>query len=191
MVLAFAGTAPSTYMSHLRRPEMKKPIRILSSIALGIVLIGVAVRIIDAARFSMARPAEARTCNYEGRWESSSAPMVAGRILAELPSPLPEGQPFKVKAFVYYEVTSLYRTGSFVPMEMQGFVDPEGTTSGGNGDNPVVLPPRVTFQFKGGSGGAQTIDYVSTADSQFTRIAGGYRSSSPYDIGTFSLEKSR
>ena len=117
--------------------------------------------------------------------------MVAGRILAELPTPLPEGELFKVKAFVYYKITSLYRTGSFVPMEMEGFVDPTGTTSGGNADDPVVLPSRLTFKFKGGAGGAQTIDYVSTADSQFTRITGGYRSSSPYDIGTFSLEKTR
>jgi hypothetical protein len=171
---------------------MKKTIRILAYIALAIIVLGIAVRIVDSARFSMARPPDAMTCNYEGSWESHSAPMVAGRILAELPSPLPEGEPFKVKAFVYYKVTSLYRTGSFVPMEMEGFVDPSGTTSGGNTNDPVVLPPRVTFKFKGGAGGgSQTIDYVSTADSQFTQIAGGYRSSSPYDIGIFALEKTR
>lgn len=170
---------------------MKKTIRILAYIALLVVVLGFAIRILDSVRFSMARPADAKTCNYEGTWESDSAPMVAGRILAELPSPLPEGEPFTVKAFVYYKVTSLYRTGSFVPMQMEGFVDASGTTSGGNADDPVVLPPRVTFKFKGGAGGAQTIDYVSTADSQFTRIAGGYRSSSPHDIGTFTLEKTR
>lgn len=171
---------------------MKKAIRISSYIALVIVSLSVLLRVVDSVRFSMARPADAKTCNYEGRWESDSAPMVAGRILAELPSPLPEGEPFKVKAFVYYQIPGLYRTGSFVPMVMEGFVDPSGATSGGNADDPVVLPPRVTFKFKGGSGGeAQTIDYVSTADSQFTRITGGYRSSSPYDIGTFSLEKTR
>ena len=170
---------------------MKKAIRIASYIALLIVCVGVLLRIADSVRFSMARPADAKTCNYEGRWESESAPMVAGRILAELPSPHPEGEPFNVKAFVYYQIPGLYRTGRFVPMEMKGFVDPTGTTSGGNSDNPVVLPPRVTFKFKGGAGGAQTIDYISTADAQFTRITGGYRSSSPFDIGTFSLEKTR
>ena len=170
---------------------MKKAIRILSYLALVIVVLVIAVRIVDSARFSMARPLDAKTCNYEGVWESNSAPMVAGRILAELPSPLPEGESFTVKAFVYYKVTSLYRTGSFVPMEMEGFVDAARTTSGSNADDPVVLPPRVIFKFKGGSGGAQMIDYVSTADSQFTRITGGYRSSSPYDIGTFSLEKTQ
>ena len=171
---------------------MKKTIHVLASIALAIVVIGITVRMADSARFAIARPADSKTCNYEGTWESHSAPMVAGRILAELPSPLPEGAPFKVKAFVYYKVTSLYRTGGFVPMEMEGFIDPSGTTAGGNASDPIVLPPRVTFKFKGGAGGgSQTIDYVSTADSQFTRIAGGYRSSSPYDIGIFALEKTR
>ena len=168
---------------------MKKTIRILAYIALVVVVLGIAIRFVDSIRFSMARPADAKTCNYEGTWESESAPMVAGRILAELPSPLPEGEAFTVKAFVYYKVTSLYRTGSFVPMQMEGFVDSSGNTSGGNADDPVVLPPRITFKFKGG--GAQTIDYVSTGDSQFRRIAGGYRSSSPYDIGTFTLQKTR
>lgn len=171
---------------------MKKAIRLLAHTALVMVLCGLAIRIVDAVRFSMARPADARTCNYEGEWESDSAPLVAGRILAELPSPLPEGEPFQVKAFVYYKIPGLYRTGSFVPMEMEALVDPAGTSSGGNADDPVVRPPRITFKFKGGAGGgAQTIDYVSTADSEFTRITGGYRSSSPYDIGTFSLERTR
>ena len=171
--------------------NMKKTIRIVSYIALIFVILGVALRTIDSVRFSLARPADSKIWNYEGKWESNSAPMVAGRILVELPTPLPEGQSFKVKAYIYYKIPGLYRTGSFVPMEMEGFVDPTGTTSGGNAGNPVALPPRVTFKFKGGDGEGQTIDYVSTSDSQFTKISGGYRSSSPYDIGTFSLEKSR
>lgn len=169
-----------------------KALRTLANLALAIIVLGSAIRIVDFARFTTARPANAITCNYEGTWESESTPLVAGRILAELPSPLPEGKPFKVKAFVYYKVTSLYRTGSFVQMEMEGTFDPSGTTAGGNSQNPVVLPSRVTFKLKGGAGDrSQTIDYVSTADGQFSQIAGGYRSSSPHDIGTFALEKTR
>lgn len=80
---------------------MKKTIRILAYIALVIILIVIAVRIVDSARFSMAKPADAKTCNYEG---------------------------FRL---------------------LQGY------------------------------------------QSLFTRIPGGYRSSSPYDIGTFTLEKTR
>ncbi|MCB1231939.1 MAG: hypothetical protein KDN19_16845 [Verrucomicrobiae bacterium] len=170
---------------------MNKVIRILAYLVLVVAVLGVGIRIVDSVRFSVARPVDAKTCNYEGSWESESAPMVKGRILAELPLPLPEDEPFTVKAFVYYNVTSLYRAGSFVPLQMEGFVSASGTVSGDNADDPVNLPPRITFKSKGGAGGDQTIDYVSTADGQFTRITGGYRSSSPYDIGTFTLKKMR
>lgn len=164
----------------------------ISYLAFVIVVLWLAVRIVDSIRFAMGRPKDARLCNYAGTWKSHCVPIVAGRILVELPSPLPKGEPFKVKAFVYYKVTSLYRMGRFVPMEMEGLVDASGTTSGDNADDPVLLPPQVTFKFKAGAeSGAQTIDYVSTADSEFTRIAGGYRSSSPNDIGTFFLMKTR
>lgn len=170
---------------------MKTPLRISSYLALAVVLITVAVRIVNAARYSLAKPGDSKNCNFEGTWKSESAPFVEGAILAEIPSPVPSGGPFDVKAFVYYRITSLYRPGSFVTMEMEGFVDATGRTSGGNSEQPIILPPQITFKLKGGARGPQTIDYVSTADDQFTRLTGGYRSSSPYDIGTFSLQKKR
>jgi hypothetical protein len=170
---------------------MKMLLRIVSYVSLVIVLVAMTIWIANEIRFRLAMPVDAESFNYSGSWKSQKVPMVAGRIVAELPSPPPKGKRFTVKAFVYYNITSLYRKGSFVPMEMEAFIDDTGTTSGGNSDNPVVLPPRVTFKFKGGDGGGQTIDYVSIFDDQFTLITGGYRSSSPFDMGAFSIEKSR
>lgn len=169
---------------------MKKLFRIVSYIGLVVVLAAFATEVANALRFTMSKPAGAESCNYSGRWDSLTAPFVAGRILAELPLPLPRGEPFTIKAFVYYNITSPYRLGSFVPMEMSGFID-DSVTSGGSSQDSVIPPPRVTFKFKGGVDGRQIVDYVSTADNQFTRLTGGYRSSSPSDIGTFSIERIR
>ena len=173
-----------------RSVKMKKLLRITSYIALAAVMIAFSVRVINRIQFAATKPDGSHKCNYSGTWVSNRAPLVAGRIVAELPSPLPIGKPFTVKAYIYYNITSIYRTGRFIPMQLEAFIDDTGTTSGANSDRPVVLPPRITFKFKSdGPGGAQTIDYVAASDDQFIQITGGYRSSSPYDIGTFSLEK--
>ena len=170
--------------------KMKRLLRITSYSALAVVMITITVRVLNRIQFAATKPESSQKCNYSGTWMSNRAPLVAGRIVAELPSPLPKGQSFTVKAYIYYNITSLYRTGRFVPMQLEAFIDDTGATSGGNSDHPVVLPPRITFKYKSdGPGGPQTIDYVAASDDQFTQITGGYRSSSPDDIGTFSLEK--
>ena len=168
-------------------------IRIISYVVLIIFTLGMVTRIVNGIRFITAKPEEAQECNYSGTWKSERALMVAGRILATIPYPPPMGETFTVKAYVYYNINSLYRPGRFIPMEMEGFIQDSGASAGGNSEKPIVLPPRITFKFKGNPGpsGKQTIDYVSTSDSAFTQITGGYRSQSPYDIGCFYIEKTR
>lgn len=171
---------------------MKKGIRILSALALLIVLLWLAIRGVDSVLFSMGRPSEAGSCNYEGNWESRWGPLVSGRILAELPTPLPQGEPFTVSAYVYFKVTSPYRAGRFVPMKMKGFVDDGALVSGGNAADSGTSPQQISYTLKGGVGnGRQTIDCVATSDDAFTQITGGYRSSSPDDFGAFALRKIR
>ncbi|MEM1057956.1 MAG: hypothetical protein AAGK14_01800 [Verrucomicrobiota bacterium] len=164
--------------------------RYLACGVLGVLALLVATWIADELRFAWGQPSDQKV-NYSGKWSSDTYPLINGRILAEIPYPLPKEKTFKVQATVYYSVTSPYRLGQFIPMEMDAFVESSGSTAGGNTDKPVILAPKITFTFKSGGGapGAQTIDYVSTSDKLFVQIAGGYRSSSPYDIGTFTLNK--
>ncbi|MEM8638839.1 MAG: hypothetical protein AAGG51_08515 [Cyanobacteria bacterium P01_G01_bin.54] len=152
------------------------------------VAIAILTRMTNELRFVMTQPA-AESYNYVGQWQSHQAWGVAGRILADLPEPLPQGKSFTVEAWVYYNITSLYGGGRFVPMELEAFIEPSGTTSGDNLDRPVPPSSRITFKFKGGRNGEQTIDYVSTANDELTQITGGYRSTAPADLGVFSLKK--
>jgi hypothetical protein len=172
---------------------IKKLIKVVAYVALAIIVFGLVIRIANGVRFVTAKPDGTDEYNYIGSWESENALLVAGRILAKIPYPPPKGESFTVKAYVYYNMIGLYRPGRFVPMDMEGFIQESGDSLGSNSANPIILPHQITFKFKGNRGprGKQTIDYVSTSDSEFTQVAGGYRSHSPYDIGCFRIKKVR
>lgn len=167
---------------------MKKILRILSYIALVIVCGNFLLNIANSVRYSIGKPDDSESFNYSGEWESNSLP-VSGKLLAEIPYPLPINEPFKVKAIVYYNMTSLYRTGQFVPMELDGHIQESGETAGSNSETPVDLPSTISFKSSGGLGGKQEITYVSTSDNMHLHFSGGYLSVSPNDIGVFSLNK--
>ena len=167
-----------------------KKLRVISSISFVFVLVVVTVQIANKAWFSLSKPAGADSCNYSGTWESAGGQLIGGRILAKLPVPPPVGRPFAVKVYVYYNITSLYGLGSFMPVDMEGFIEESGTTSGESSESPVT-PPRITFKSKASGNSGQTIEYVSSANASFSRFVGGYRSASPRDAGTFSIKAIR
>ncbi len=172
---------------------IKKLIRIIANITLVVFIFFLLFYFMSDIRFTSVIPDDAEQYNYSGSWESERVPMVAGRILAQIPYPPPKGEPFTVNAYIYYNLTSIYRPGEFVPMVMDGMIQESGEVAGGNTESPIILPPRINFKYQGepGPGGKQTIDYVSTSDTDFIQIVGGYRSQSPYDIGIFRIQKIR
>ncbi len=170
---------------------LRRVLRFLAYVSLVLVCLKLSCGAANSIRYRAARPSAAEACNYEGEWRSDRAFSVGGRILVEMPYPPPVNTPFTVKAWVYYDITSIYRTGRYVPMELEGLIEEGSTASGGNPDKPVVLRPRISFKSKSFGDGAseQVVDYVCTGDTKFTQISGGYRSQSPADIGRFALEK--
>lgn len=72
---------------------------------------------------------------------------------------------------------------------MEAYIDNSTSVSGGTAASAALPFPQIMFKFKGNGRFAQPIDYVSTADRDFRKFAGGYRSTSPNDIGNFRLER--
>ncbi len=119
---------------------MKKLLRVVSYVTLAITIVVIIAWVANEIWFVVAQPEETKSANYSGTWKSEDYSFVSGRILVELPSSPPKGQAFTVKAFVYYNTTCLYRTGRFVPMEMEAFIEDSGLAAGSNDAHPVFLP---------------------------------------------------
>lgn len=69
---------------------MKTPLGRIAFAALGAFLIALAAQGANYIKFLASSPEAAQQCNYTGQWESTIAPLVSGRILATLPTPLPK-----------------------------------------------------------------------------------------------------
>ena len=161
--------------------------RLLIAAIAGLVVCLIVLPIVDRVWFALSAPSAYDDARWRGEWNSEEFLSVSGRIIAKLPDPIPRDQEFDVDALVYYRITSLYRTGCAVPMKMVGYL-PSGGSGGGSGSvTPTRAPPRMTFKLKGDDPSKQSIDYVATTDDHVTLIVGGYRSTSPYDMGRFVL----
>jgi len=165
-------------------------ISFISTVTFFLVITIIILRLMNKIRFVYSRNSHLSDFNYIGEWNSKMAP-VSGRILVKIPYPLPENQQFEIDSVVYYNLFSLFRSGQFVPMKLEGLVTNQQTSSGSNSETPIVIPPTITFKSKvlNKSDKEQKIEYVSTFDKKYTTITGGYLSESPFDIGVFSLRK--
>ena len=169
---------------------MKKWKKRLLVVTTVLLVIYFALPIVDRVWFAFRVPSDFSDAQWHGDWNSDQFSLVSGRLVVNLPNPVPIDQEFDVDALVYYRIWSPYRTGKTVRMKMVGYLASDQSGGGGNADSPVIVPPHYTFKFKGGDGpSAQTIDYIATSDAHPTMIVGGYRSAGPYDMGRFALAK--
>jgi len=170
---------------------MKKPKKIALVIIIAVIAIRIIVPMVNTVVFRSSTPADLSDARWQGEWRSEAHPMISGKIVADLPDPIPTNGTFQVDTFVYYNLWSLFRPGGKLRTSLTGSVAP-GKSSGTNVDSDAQLhaPIQITFQFKGGPGpDSQVIDYVATADTHWTIIVGGYRSAGPADMGIFTLKK--
>ena len=175
-----------------KKMEKMKRLKKIAIIAV-VVLLGIRllVPVVNALVFHWSVPADLADAQWRGEWRSEVYPMISGKIVADLPDPIPAEGTFQVDAFVYYNLWSLFRRGGKLRTSLTGAVAP-GQSMGTNvgSDTDLHAPIQITFQFKGGPGpGSQVIDYVATADTYWTIIAGGYTSVRPADMGVFTLKK--
>ena len=146
--------------------------------------------VLDRAWYSRCVPPDFATTDWRGEWSSEYFRSVSGRILVILPDPIPRDQKFEVAALIYYRIWSPYRTGSAVSIHLDGFLSSDDSGGGGNPDSPVVVPPHLSLNLKGGlAPSKQVINFVAIVDPDCTAIVGGYRSLEPYDMGRFALRK--
>ena len=154
-------------------------------LAAGWVGIKILWRIFDGLVFHLRKPKEAAEFNYQGEWRSCLTRIVGGRILAKIPQPMPRGEAFQIKIFVYYSL-GIYRPGFFMPMELEGFVALDQSEGGGSGRNDDESGSVISFKFKGTRN--QRVEYVSTSTNKDLQISGGYRSYGPNDLGQFFIK---
>ena len=149
----------------------------------------VGLQIANAIRFTVVRPADMAGGVWEGEWSSDSYPLIGGRLIAELPDPIPVGKPFEAQVLVYYNLWSLHRPGGTLRMTVDGYFGGSGAGSGGTGDFPDSRPV-VTFKWKGGGDGrSQSVEYVAVLGYAARQMVGGYVSDGPNDLGRFTLVK--
>jgi|GEM_PF-2074206 len=153
----------------------------------------IAIRLVSSAVNSWRASKAARSlpgANWSGRWHSTVVPLVAGRLFATLPTPLPKDQPFDVEVVIYYKLWCLYRPGQAVRAKFTGQCRVGETAGGSNADAAIPVPFRLTIKSVPGvpgMGTRQVIEYVATGDDTSFVIVGGYRSAFPMDFGCFSL----
>lgn len=141
----------------------------------------------QSAAGALGEPPEG-TAMWSGTWDSDTYGGVHGDAAALLPDPLPEGD-FEAPAAIHYAFFSLYRPNRVVRTRFAGRMRPGGESGGTNLGDPIT---RAAFliTLKGGFGNSpQLLEYHGTLDEARTRMRGEYRSVSPYDEGTFELER--
>jgi hypothetical protein len=174
---------------------MKRLITIRRVILVGAFLvIGIPIwlPLVSSAIAAATMPTEARDCNFSGTWRSDAYWGIGGALKATMPDPIPKNIPFEIKAYIFYNPTSVFRTAQWIPMTLEGLVTEKRSSTGSNSDTPIVAADQLTFTFKGGDGpNSQIVKYHSASDPNFRRLSGGYASSDPFDIGTFTLRKKK
>lgn len=160
----------------------------------GITLIALAAALLGGCQSAAGALGEppAGTAIWEGDWDSDEYGAVYGDVAAFLPDPLPEGE-FTAPAAIHYAFISIYRPNSVVRTSFAGLLRPGDEAGGTNEDDPITDKPfRLAIEMKGGFRDSdQILEYRGTLDETGTRLVGEYTSESPYDHGTFELERVR
>lgn len=136
---------------------------------------------------------------------SSTKYAVSGRLLADLPDPLPRNQKFEFDAVIYYNIWSMSLTGRYARAVFVGYVEEEGRASTGKETRQIQVPRSFSFKLKesGGSSFARDISYTAHIGRKTVKsflfprphlggdayIAGGYIVGSGEDVGTIQLQK--
>ncbi|MDB2687626.1 hypothetical protein N9Y42_10490, partial [Mariniblastus sp.] len=112
-------------------------LRRLTRWAVILLAVVIVVRVADYAWFRTQVPLRFANANWSGNWKTQQYGL-SGRLLVQLPDPLPENVDFKAEALVYYPIYSVWKTGSFVKMEFVGNFSPESATSAGISENEIA-----------------------------------------------------
>ena len=151
---------------------------------------------LDLVWFRSTIPITFRDARWSGVCKTHQYMGLTGRLLVRLPTPLPEEGEFKAEALVYYPIYSIWKTGSFVPMDFAGRFSASGALSAGETTNQIpgasnpdgVKGKSGTLYFKG-TAGNQVVEYSALVNKNQTRIVGGYLSTGPSDYGIFTIER--
>ncbi len=164
---------------------------------LGIIFFSILmVLLANEINFYYQVPQEYRSANFKGHWKSSTVSFIGGKILADLPDPLPLNEEFEVDALIYYNVWSIHKMGKFQPFVLIGQLGDDQTAGSGQQASIdeagfVSNKPLINYNFKAKIQGEtkQIIDYTGVSDKHKHLILGGYQSLHPADMGNFVLKK--
>jgi len=173
-------------------PELVEPLRRgkwfrrCVKLLLALFVLVVIVFVADFAWFRSQAPLRFAKANWSGTWKTQQYGL-KGRLLVELPDPIPENEDFEAEAMVYYPIYSVWKTGQFVKMDFVGNFALDSSTSAGMAED-VRSGSLGKLKFKA-TAGKQSVDYVAMMDEYGNRVIGSYVSKSPDDIGYFFIRK--
>ena len=153
-----------------------------------IALILFVVPLIDRIWFTYSVPSGFTYAQWGGTWSSDEHWLVSGLVLAKLPGAIPENKDFKMEAFVYYRIWSIYRPGTAVRIPMIGHMATGEAVGGESESRNDFGSPSIAFRFESSTGltAHSTESLLPTTDEA---MVGEYRSQDPADTGRFTLSR--
>ncbi len=152
------------------------------------ILVGVVLltKFLSTLLFSILINTNYKEYGWKGGWKSDEGLYHSGYTVAHLPYSLPILKPFKGDAVVFEHFYSFEHTFSSEKMKFTGCIYPIKPTLQG-----VTLNDSLSIGFQAnliGEKGHQ-IELNGCVNLNRTLITGSYRSTQPYDMGTFSLSR--
>lgn len=127
---------------------------------------------------------------WQGDWQSAEISLVNGKMIANLPKNPPPDTPLSIDVLVYYNIWSFYNIGGTREFKMVGIFGNENITNGITRSlENHQTSGSFSFKAKATGGFGQEIEYNGVVSFKRNKIAGGYKSSYPNDVGTFVLKR--
>ncbi len=134
-------------------------------------------------------PNDFQNAKWEGEFVSVKHP-TSGKLLAQLPDPIPRDREFEFEAVVYYNIWSGFLTGKIARADFIGYLNSQAPITSGEETRQSVIPRHFSFFSKGGATPfPKDIRYTATIDRDDQYFAGSYSAQNGYDVGHFSLKK--
>ncbi|BAX81817.1 hypothetical protein [Labilibaculum antarcticum] len=168
--------------------HLKNLFNVISKVTGLIFIIGLLFIFFNRLTFVNSLPDKYKDCEWSGTWQSENLGSIKGRLVVSMPDTLPQNKEFKVDALIYYDIWSIYKTGSTKEIKLICFFDDVNSTTGDNKIN-AQDKRQLSFKAKFIDSSGQIIEYLGVSNNSKTVILGGYKSYYPGDLGVFKMKK--
>ena len=112
--------------------HLKKIFNAISKIVLVILVLGLLLMYSNRFIFVNSTPDKYVNSKWTGTWQSERLASIKGNLIINMPDTFPVNKELKVDALIYYDIWSLYKTGSIKEIKLTCFFDNNNSTGGEN-----------------------------------------------------------